>query len=165
MQPSFNTQSLSWHLREKLEIIVGSFWAGLILCLGRRKWVSLCTNRLFQRRYKAIGDTRLRTCTGANSPPLSPFLRLKDEWVVGYIKGGLTTTLKAGVGHIQSQPPTTGWKYYGYDDEYLSCTTPTSTPSCSLTVSLSGAAKEAHGKCEGEYKSIGLTSAGRPVIS
>jgi len=90
--------------------------------------------------------------------------RLKDDWVVGYIKGGLTTELKASVGALPNQPPTTGWKYYGYDDETLSCIIPVTSPACCLTVSLSGAAKETQGKCEGKYKSIGLTSAGRPVF-
>merc|ERR1712037_857601 len=37
-------------------------------------------------------------------------------------------------------------------------------PPCCLTVSLSGAAKEAQGECEGEYKSTGLVSAGREVF-
>ena len=96
--------------------------------------------------------------------PSVPFPRLKDNWVVGYIKGGLTTELKASVGAVPNQPPTTGWKYYSYDDETLSCIIPVTSPSCCLTVSLSGAAKETQGKCEGEYKSIGLTSAGKPVI-
>ena len=96
-------------------------------------------------------------------PPLL-FPRLKDDWVVGYIKGGLTTELKASVGAVPNQPPTTGWKYYGYDDESLSCIIPVTSPACCLTVSLSGEAKETQGKCEGKYKSIGLTSAGRPVM-
>ena len=77
--------------------------------------------------------------------------------------------LKASVGGEPNKPPTTGWKYYimstgNYEDTSLSCTIPSTSPSCCLTVSLSGAAKEAQAKCEGEYKSTGLVSCGREVI-
>ena len=94
--------------------------------------------------------------------PLTFPLRVGDEWYVGG-KGG-QAWLKASVGDEPNQPPTTGWRYYGYDDETLNCIIPVTSASCCLTVSLSGAAKETQGKCEGEYKSIGLTSAGKPVI-
>ena len=98
---------------------------------------------------------------------------------------GRKAWLKASVGGEPNQPPTTGWKFYnrdtGYynedqslkfenwdtddweDDPTLSCTIPSTSPPCCLTVSLSGAAKEAQGKCEGEYKSTGLVSMGRKV--
>ena len=97
--------------------------------------------------------------------PLSPFPRLKDAWAIGYIKGGVNTELVASKGADQSQPPTNGWRreHFGQDVEYMSCTTPVTSPSCCLTVSLSGSAKEAQGNYEGKYKSIGLASSGRPV--
>ena len=68
-------------------------------------------------------------------------------------------------------PPTTGWlfkinKWWTGEfkkDPYLNCTLPSTLPPCCLTVTLQGAAKEAHGDCEGEYKSIGLISMGREV--
>ena len=73
----------------------------------------------------------------------------------------------ASVGGEPNQPPTTGWKFYNlgkYDeDPSLRCTIPSTSPPCCLTVILSGAAKEAQGKCEGEYKSTGLVSMGREV--
>ena len=104
-------------------------------------------------------------------PPSVPFPRLKDDWVVGYIKGGLTTELKASVGAVPNQPPSTSWNFFNYDthkrevDESLSCSSIfVSSPPCCLTISLSGAAKEFQGKCEGEYKSTGLVSMGREVI-
>ena len=73
------------------------------------------------------------------------------------------------MGGEPNQPPTTGWKFLDkntgkYDeDPSLRCTIPPTSPPCCLTVSLSGAAKEAQGKCEGEYKSTGLVSMGREV--
>ena len=105
---------------------------------------------------------------------LSPFSpRFKDEWLVGE-KGG-RTYLKASVGAVPDQPPTTGWMFYNYHynyntysyeaDESLSCSsTFVSSPPCCLTISLSGAAKEFQGKCEGEYKSTGLVSMGKPEM-
>ena len=81
-----------------------------------------------------------------------------------------TAELKASVGVEPNQPPSTGWKFFNvYTCEYvfdatISCSIYVNSPPCYLTVTLSGAAKEAHGKCEGEYKSTGLISKGRPVI-
>ena len=64
-------------------------------------------------------------------------------------------------------PPSTGWLFNNYrdfeEDPSLTCSLPSTSPPCCLTVTLSGAAKEAHGHCEGEYKSTGLTSMGRQV--
>ena len=73
------------------------------------------------------------------------------------------------MGAEPNQPPSTGWKFYNWDTGYevdttISCSIYVNSPPCCLTVTLSGAAKEAHGKCEGEYKSTGLISMGRPVI-
>ena len=78
--------------------------------------------------------------------------------------------LKASVGDDSLIPPTTGWKFYNSvtsayeEDPQLTCrSTPTSS-SCSVTVSLSGLAKEFQGECEGEYKDTGMRSVGRKVI-
>ena len=51
---------------------------------------------------------------------------------------------------------------YG-EDAYLTCRSTPSSSSCSVTVSLSGLAKEIQGKCEGEYKDTGLRCRGRQV--
>ena len=77
--------------------------------------------------------------------------------------------LKASVGVEPNQPPSTGWKFWGVGggwevDATISCNIYVNSPPCCLTVTLSGAAKEVQGKCEGEYKSTGLISRGRPVI-
>ena len=73
----------------------------------------------------------------------------------------------ASVGGEPNKPPTNRWKFWSWgnynEDPSLSCTIPSTSPSCCLTVSLSGAAKEAQAKCEGEYKSTGLVSAGTEV--
>ena len=64
-------------------------------------------------------------------------------------------------------PPTTGWLFWKTtvyeEDPSLICSLPSTSPPCCLTVTLTGAAKEAHGDCEGEYTSTGLISLGRPV--
>ena len=65
--------------------------------------------------------------------------------------------------------PQIGWLFSkGEDfeeDPSLICSQPSSSPPCCLTVTLSGAAKEAHADCEGEYKSTGLVSMGKHVSS
>ena len=95
--------------------------------------------------------------------PTAP--RSNDEWLVGE-KGG-HVQLKASATASPNQPPSTGWEFYTWmtrewlADETIS--SQVSSPPCCLTVSLSGAAKEAKGECEGEYKSTGLVSMGREV--
>ena len=49
-------------------------------------------------------------------------------------------------------------------DSTMTCSLPTPTPLCRLTLSLSGEAKELHGQLEGTYTDTGLVSVGRPVI-
>ena len=82
---------------------------------------------------------------------------------------GYATSLKAAVGANPILPPTTGWLFDNWDSEEfeedasLVCLLSPDSPPCCLTVTLSGAAKEAHGQRAGEYRSIGLTSMGRKV--
>ena len=94
--------------------------------------------------------------------------RSGDKWLVG--EKGYRAFLKASVqGEEPNQPPTTGWKFYNWETRMyeeapgLTCTIPTTSPSCCLTVSLSGRAKEIQGKCEGKYESTGMFSFGREV--
>ena len=82
----------------------------------------------------------------------------------------MKTRLEASVGGEPNQPPTSSWIFESesvgdrwVEDPTVSCTIQSTSPPCCLTVSLSGAAKEAQGKCEGEYKSTGLVSTGREV--
>ena len=49
-------------------------------------------------------------------------------------------------------------------DSTMTCSLPTPSPPCRLTLSLSGQAKELHGQLEGTYTDTGLVSLGRPVI-
>ena len=71
------------------------------------------------------------------------------------------------MGNDPDQPPTNGWKFYNFakddyvDDPSLSCTLPTSTSSCILTVVLTNL--EEHAECAGVYKATGLVSTGRKV--
>ena len=127
---------------------------------------ALSTNKLTQEKCQ-----RLITfcCTGGKLKMyLLSFSRSKDEWLVEQ-EGDFA--LKASVGVDPFLPPTTGWLFQNWErenfeeDPSLICTLPSTSPPCCLTVTLSGAAKEAHGDCEGEYKSIGLISAGKQVMS
>ena len=84
----------------------------------------------------------------------SPLLtRSDDEWLIE--AKGYKAQMKANVGGEPNQPPTTGWEFLNFDtgkydeDPSLRCTIPSTSPPCCLTVSLSGAAKEAQGECEG----------------
>ena len=103
-------------------------------------------------------------CSGGKSP-LILILRSGNEWYVG-------SGLKASVGDDPTVPPTVGWKFYNSNthpsayeaDPHLMCNSSPPSPSCSITVSLSGLARENQGDCEGEYKDTGLRSAGRKVI-
>ena len=96
--------------------------------------------------------------------PSPTFPRSGDEWLVG--GEGLVAFLKTS--GPNNQPSSTGWKVCQLgewiDDVTLMCRPFVTSPPCFLTVSLSGAAKEAQGECEGEYKSTGLLSAGREVM-
>ena len=95
-------------------------------------------------------------------------IRSGDEWLVQE-EGYTTAWLKASVGENPFLPPTTGWLFYNMktrdyeEDPSLRCSLPSTSPPCCLTVTLTGAAKEAHGDCEGEYKSTGLISMGKQV--
>ena len=97
------------------------------------------------------------------------FPRSGNEWLVG--EKGERARLKASVGGEPDQPPSTGWGFYNWDteeykaDDTLNCQVYVSASPCCLTVSLSGAAKEAQGQCEGEYNSTGLISSGKQVMS
>ena len=125
----------------------------------------LCTNKLTQEKCQKLIK---RYCTGGKTKDLSPVpcLRSKDEWLVE--KKAYEASLKASVEADPLLPPTTGWLFHKGGGDYEEdpstiCTLPSSSPPCCLTVTLSGAAKEAHGDCEGEYNTTGLISMGRPV--
>ena len=82
-------------------------------------------------------------------------------------EGGFAN-LKARVGDDPTIPPTTGWMFLNFDskkfeeDPHLTCSSVmTALVSCSITVSLSGLAKDIQGECEAEYKDTGLISMGR----
>ena len=79
--------------------------------------------------------------------------------------------------------PSSGWKFINQDtdtdsdsdsgsdtdnfeeDPSVTCSRPAGSPPCSVTLKLSGLAKDFQGKCEGEYKDTGLRSMGRQVTS
>ena len=93
-------------------------------------------------------------------------IRSGDKWLVE--EEGYAASLKTREEADPFLPPTSGWLVNkGYqvfeEDPTLTCSPPSNSPPCCLTVTLSGAAKEAHEDCEGEYKSTGLISAGKRV--
>ena len=80
------------------------------------------------------------------------------------------TLLKAKVGEDPLIPLSDGWQVIDMDtDEFeedpsVRCKAlPAGSPPCSVTLKLSGLAKDFQGKCEGEYKDTGLRSFGRQV--
>ena len=79
------------------------------------------------------------------------------------------TALKASVGDDPAILPSIGWKFINREtnnfeeDSSVRCTPPPDSPPCSVTLKLSGLAKDFQGKCEGEYKDTGLRSMGRQV--
>ena len=95
--------------------------------------------------------------------------RCGKEWLVKE-EDGYSTCLKATAQVESNKPPISGWQFNNLEteqfeeDETLTCRPASTSPPCCLTVSLSGFAKKVRGKCEGEYKSTGLTSLGRQVL-
>ena len=81
------------------------------------------------------------------------------------------TLLKAGAGEDPTLPPSAGWQFQNNqgkfeEDPSVRCRAlPAGSPPCSVTLKLSGLAKDFQGKCEGEYKDTGLRSMGRKVIN
>ena len=141
----------------------------------------LCTNKLTQEKCQRI----MKFCfSGGKTKIIIPLLCIRsgDKWLVKQ-KGDYNTPLKSSVGDDPFVPPSTGWLFnkerrdYENDqpssqmrkwgdfeeDPSLICSMPSTSPPCCLTVTLSGAAKEAQGDCEGEYKSTGLVSMGKQV--
>ena len=126
----------------------------------------LCTNKLTQKKCQRMAKF---CCSGGKTKITIPlfFIRSGDKWLVE--QEGYGVYMKASVGANSFLPPTSGWLFYKLEtkdfeeDPSLTCFLPSTSPPCCLTVTLSGAAKEAHGGCEGEYKSTGLISMGKQV--
>ena len=137
----------------------------LNLSLGRKEMDPLCTNKLTQEKCQRMMKF---CCSGGRIKIIINIfcIRYRDEWLVRGL--GIVASLKT-CGEVDPfLPPRTGWLFYKgrrvfEEDPSLTCSPPSNSPPCCLTVTLSGAAKEAHGDCEGEYKSTGLISMGRPV--
>ena len=121
-----------------------------------------------QAHSRGMPNTHKTLLYRSNTKDISPiiFIRSKDEWVVKQ-KGDLA--LKASVEADSIVPPTIGWLFPNEqtrkfeEDTSLTWNTTSASPPCCLTLTLSGPAKETQGHCEGEYKSMGLTSMGREV--
>ena len=96
-----------------------------------------------------------------------PHTRSGDEWLV--VEDHYMTALKAGAGEDPTLLPSAGWQFLKRPGEFkedssVRCRAlPAGSPPCSVTLKLSGLAKDFQGKCEGEYKDTGLRSFGRQV--
>ena len=166
---TFFHQPLNSQALDPLEIIRVRIWEGLSFSLGRKEMDPLSTNKLTQEKFQRMVKF---CCSGGKTEITIPlfWIRSGDEWLVE--QKGHTPSLRGTVGEDHFLPPTTGWLFDGglrrggrvfEEDPSLTCSPPSQSPPCCLTVTLSGAAKEAQGKCEGEYKSTGLVSKGREV--
>ena len=97
-----------------------------------------------------------------------PIIRSGEEWLVRVEDSNLSA-LKARVGEDPTLPPSTGWQFINNqgqfeEDPSVRCRArPAGSFPCSVTLKLSGPAKDFQGKCEGEYKDTGLRSQGRQV--
>ena len=178
MSNDFNTfmsiffpQPLNSQALDPLEIMRVTKWEGLSFSLGRKEMDPLCTNQLTQEKCQRV--TKF-CCAGGKTNItirikiiINIFcIRYRDEWLVRGL--GIVASLKTRGEVDPFLPPRTGWLFYKgrrvfEEGPSLTCSLPSNSPPCCLTVTLSGAAKEAHGDCEGEYKSTGLISTGRPV--
>ena len=139
-------------------------WGGLSLFRVLRRRDLQSTDWLTQEKCQLILTF---FCTGGKSPSFFLLSRSGNEWLVELEGSG--AHLKSSVGQGMFIPPTTGWEFYNLEtdtyqeDPQLRCSSTSTSSSCSVTVSLSGLAKEIQGECEGEYKDTGLRSAGRKV--
>ena len=159
-------QPLNSQALDPLEIIGLTQWEGLSFSLGRKEMDPMCTNKFTQEKCQRMMKF---CCSGGRIKIIINIfcIRSGDEWLVE--KEGYLPSLKTREEVDPFLPPTTGWlvnKGRGVfeADPTLTWSPPSNSPPCCLTVTLSGAAKEAQAKCEGEYKSTGLVSSGRPVI-
>ena len=147
-----------------LENIRATTSEGLSFSLGRKEMDPLCIDKLTQEKCQRLMKF---CCSGGNNCIIIHLICIRsgNEWLV--VREGYKASLKANMGADPFLPPANGWLFdKGEDfeeDPSLICSQPSSSPPCCLTVTLSGAAKEAQGDCEGEYKSTGLISMGRPV--
>ena len=150
---------------DPLEILRVTQWDGLSFSLMRKEMAPLCTNKLTQEKCQRMKFC----CSGGKTKIIVPLFcfRSGDTWLVQM--KGYGASMKVSIEASPFLPPTNGWWFYKgggvfEEDPTLTCSPPSNSPPCCLTVTLSGAAKEAHGDCEGEYKSTGLISMGKQVI-
>ena len=171
---NFFHQPLNSQALDPPEMITVTKWEGLSFSLGRKEMDPLCSNKFTQEKCQWV----IKFCCagGIIKIIINIFcIRYRDEWLVRGL--GIVASLKTRGEVDPFLPPTTGWLFYkgrevfevykaGRDfeeDPSLTCSLPSSSPPCCLTVTLSGAAKEACGDCDGEYKSTGLISMEREV--
>ena len=138
---------------------------GLTFCLGKKSAALQSTDRRTPKRFQR---RRSSCCTGEKCPSPSIYIiRSGDDWLVG--EEEKDALLKAPVRVDPNQPTRTGWQFFNKrkfkEDESLTCSNQPESPCCSITVSLSGEAKESKSWCEGKYESTGLISMGREVNS
>ena len=139
--------------------------ADLTLCMGKKSVALQSTDRRTPKRFQR---RRSSCCTGEKSPAPSIYIiRSGDDWLVGEEKRD--ALLKAPMGVDFNQPPRRGWLFHKKgkfkEDKSLICSYQPESPSCSITVSLSGEAEEEVFLCDGKYESTGLISMGREVNS
>ena len=141
-------------------------WEGLSLFRVLRKKDLRSSDRLTQEKCQ---PTMTSVCTGGKAPPFYLLSRSGNEWLVGDERIGANHANLTCVVDNPLIPPSTGWKFRHdgefVEDPQLRCSSTPTSSSCSITVSLSGLAKEFQGECEGMYKDTGLRSMGRKVIS
>ena len=153
----FFHQPLSSQALDPLEIITLTKWEGLNFSLGRKEMDPLCTNKLTQEKCQRIMKF---CCSGGKTQIIFSLfcIRSGEEWQVKH--GEYIVYLKSSKEVNPFLPPTTGWwfnKGRGFFEEDLSltCSPPSNSPPCCLTVTLSGAAKEVQEHWVGQHGKAG----------
>ena len=151
--------------------------------MRKQQKAGVCTDSFITVMWSSListGDSLMKaTLPSLNICP-SCCSRERDHWYVSDTvgkKSGLVLKAKAGV-QFQSSPPPDGWKFRvartwkkdaGFNLKFNSKFNNEERPMvvcCSITVKLTGKAKETHPGCEGRYSAVkGMSCRGRQVFS
>ena len=151
-------------------------WGDLTSCLALKRSDIPPTNKLSRKKFRQmmhtyyigkILPTSFQLVNHQHTHIAPTIIRSGEEWLVE--AEGFPPMLSASVGDDPTIPPITGWHFYNFDteedeeDPSVTCSILSNHSSCTLTVTLTGLAKEFQPECEGEYEDTGLKSSGRQV--
>ena len=138
---------------------------------GVEKWGSPVYRQAQSKEIETdMGDILLYRWESPLILSYPPLTRSEEKWIVMVEGRRNFTLLEASTGEDPNISPFTGWQFTNgmthklEEDPSVRCRAlPAGLPPCSVTLKLSGLAKDFQGTCEGQYKDTGLTSMGRQV--